>query len=134
MRLRSRRGGNQVAGFDRQPFLAPAIFARAVEHIKQFVHDVMTVKRERFLSGRHHMQRATDRLQPEHRPDATPFDCKRAAVAAISEWYIGKVDNRPSAHPTLPSSETEISFCASTANSMGSCCSTSLTKPLTTSA
>src|SRR6185369_377248 len=37
-------------------------------------------------------------------------------------------------HPTLPSSEIEISFCASTANSIGNCCSTSLTKPLTTSA
>jgi hypothetical protein len=36
--------------------------------------------------------------------------------------------------PTLPSSETAISFCASTANSIGSCCSTSLTNPLTTSA
>src|SRR6187549_384539 len=34
--------------------------------------------------------------------------------------------------PTLPSSEIEISFCASTANSIGSCCSTSFTKPLTT--
>src|SRR5262249_31801435 len=38
------------------------------------------------------------------------------------------------AHPTEPSSETEINFCASTANSIGSCCSTSLTKPLITSA
>src|SRR5262245_168105 len=35
-------------------------------------------------------------------------------------------------YPTLPSSEIEISFCASTANSIGSCCSTSFTKPLTT--
>src|ERR1700694_5745466 len=34
--------------------------------------------------------------------------------------------------PTLPSSEIEISFCASTANSIGNCCSTSFTKPLTT--
>src|SRR5665213_340094 len=34
--------------------------------------------------------------------------------------------------PTLPSRLIEISFCASTANSIGSCCSTSLTKPLTT--
>src|ERR1035438_4475754 len=39
---------------------------------------------------------------------------------------------RPGHQPTLPSSEIEISFCASTANSIGSCCSTSLTKPLTT--
>ena len=37
-------------------------------------------------------------------------------------------------HPTLPSSEIAISFCASTANSIGSCCSTSRTKPLTISA
>ena|SRR5437868_3610365 len=35
-------------------------------------------------------------------------------------------------YPTLPSSEIEISFCASTANSIGSCCSTSFTKPFTT--
>ncbi len=36
--------------------------------------------------------------------------------------------------PIRPSlrGEIEISFCASTANSIGSCCSTSLTKPLTT--
>ena len=37
-------------------------------------------------------------------------------------------------YPTLPSRLTEISFCASTANSIGNCCSTSFTKPLTTSA
>ena len=36
--------------------------------------------------------------------------------------------------PTLPSSEIAISFCASTANSIGNCCSTSRTKPLTISA
>ena len=36
--------------------------------------------------------------------------------------------------PTLPSSETAISFCASTANSIGNCCSTSRTKPLTITA
>ena len=37
-------------------------------------------------------------------------------------------------HPTLPSSEIAISFWASTANSIGSFWSTSLTKPLTISA
>src|SRR3982750_1852479 len=36
--------------------------------------------------------------------------------------------------PTLPSSEIEISFCVSTMNSIGKCCSTSRTKPLTISA
>src|ERR1700681_2330931 len=36
--------------------------------------------------------------------------------------------------PTEPSRLIEMSFCASTANSIGNCWSTSLTKPLTTSA
>src|SRR5205814_1019001 len=36
--------------------------------------------------------------------------------------------------PTLPSSEMAMSFCASTANSIGKCCNTSFTKPLTMSA
>src|SRR5262245_50233450 len=40
----------------------------------------------------------------------------------------------PLRQPTDPSRLIEISFCASTANSIGSCCSTSRTKPLTTSA
>ena len=38
---------------------------------------------------------------------------------------------RASDQPTLPSSEIAINFCASTANSIGSCCKTSRTKPLT---
>jgi len=37
-------------------------------------------------------------------------------------------------HPTDPSRLIPSSFCASTANSIGSCCSTSLAKPLTISA
>ena len=55
------------------------------------------------------------------------FPCARGApqVACREPPRIGR-------YPTEPSSEIEISFCASTANSIGSCCSTSLTKPLTT--
>src|SRR5260370_13303395 len=34
-------------------------------------------------------------------------------------------------YPTLPSSEIDISFCASTANSIGSCCGQSFRNPLT---
>ncbi len=37
-------------------------------------------------------------------------------------------------HPTDPSSEIPSSFCASTANSIGNCCSTSRAKPFTISA
>ena len=40
----------------------------------------------------------------------------------------------PAHHPTDPSRETPISFCVSAMNSIGSCCSTSRTKPLTISA
>src|ERR1043166_1238209 len=50
--------------------------------------------------------------------------------AQVLQHQIVRLDH----YPTLPSRLTEISFCASTANSIGSCCSTSLTKPLTTSA
>ena len=48
--------------------------------------------------------------------------------------HVGDVDVGCVHHPDGPSRLIEISFCASTANSIGSCCSTSLTKPLTTSA
>ena len=37
-------------------------------------------------------------------------------------------------HPTEPSSEMPISFCVSAMNSIGKCCNTSRTKPLTMSA
>src|SRR5690606_40638049 len=40
----------------------------------------------------------------------------------------------PPHHPTLPSRLTSSSFCASTANSIGSFCSTSRTNPFTRSA
>src|SRR6185437_1014649 len=58
----------------------------------------------------------------------------RRLVASQAGRHLGFQFCPVEAHPTLPSSEIEISFCASTANSIGSCCSTSLTKPLTTSA
>src|SRR5262245_46599053 len=41
---------------------------------------------------------------------------------------------RAPAHPTEPSSDMPINFCVSAMNSIGSCCSTSRTKPLTISA
>src|SRR5216684_4824563 len=48
--------------------------------------------------------------------------------AQLFQHEIFRLDHQP----TLPSRLIEISFCASTANSIGSCCSTSFTKPLTT--
>ena len=80
----------------------------------------------------------------EHAIDA-PSDIRRSVAApshplalrsrAVSRsmrglnQYVGL-----SRHPTLPSSEMPISFCVSAMNSIGRCCSTSRTKPLTTRA
>ena len=73
-----------------------------------------------------------------------PEDAAKAACRRSTEFAVIRIlrDGRYAAssgcglhrQPTLPSRLIEISFCASTANSIGSCCSTSLTKPLTTSA
>src|SRR5437588_12141332 len=56
--------------------------------------------------------------------------CRRYRAVSSQFWPEPKLVH---CYPTLPSKLIEISFCASTANSIGSCCSTSLTKPLTTS-
>jgi len=52
-----------------------------------------------------------------------PLASRSGVPRASTSWFLSQ--------PTDPSSEIEISFWASTANSMGSCCSTSLTKPFT---
>src|SRR3546814_3447637 len=56
--------------------------------------------------------------------------------AECSYWNCGDDPNRPptqigdpaSGHPTLPSRLIPSNFCASTANSIGSCCNTSFAK------
>jgi hypothetical protein len=85
-------------------------------------------------------------------PASTPPDDRRSRkVRWVSDLYGGvqarechfaggavaegaRHRGRSFRYPTLPSRLIAISFCASTANSIGRCCSTSLTKPLTTSA
>ena len=59
---------------------------------------------------------------------------RRRATAVDGPRAAGRRRIGPGGQPTEPSRLIEISFCASTANSIGSCCSTSLTKPLTMSA
>ena len=44
---------------------------------------------------------------------------------------MGRREGREGDHPTDPSKLIPISFCVSAMNSIGSCCSTSRTKPLT---
>src|SRR5262245_53458572 len=95
---------------------------------------MMPVKRERHLAPRYDVHCAAKAREPEQRSGAAPLGRELLAIAAIGQRHVGDVDDRLFRHPTLPSRLIEISFCASTANSMGSCCRTSFTKPLTTSA
>ena len=50
-----------------------------------------------------------------------------------AEGSAQRGDGQEGDHPTLPSRLIATSFCASTANSIGSSCRTSRTKPLTSS-
>src|SRR5215510_12830361 len=94
----------------------------------------MAVERERALARRHDMDGATEPGGPDQPTDAAPLRSEFLTVPAGHHRDIVDVHDRLAGHPTLPARLTEISFCASTANSIGSCCSTSLTKPLTTRA
>src|SRR5258708_14079476 len=74
----------------------------------------------------------------------TPIEASRLGFTAGRHRNLHMIDGADgdsaaagrvgAAPPTLPSSLMAISFCASTANSIGSCCSTSRTKPLTINA
>ena len=57
-----------------------------------------------------------------------------SAMSFNARVWINPQETGAGGQPTLPSSEIATSFCASTANSIGSSCSTSLQKPLTMSA
>ena len=134
MGLAARRCAHEIACTNRVFLLAVPILALAREHEDQLVHDVVAVERERALARRNHMHGAAQVGKADERADAAPFDSELLAIAAVDERHVVDIDHDFVGHPTLPSSEIAINFCASTANSMGSCCSTSLTKPLTTSA
>lgn len=96
-----------------------------------------TLNLDRHGHMRHKLQDAIDNA--DHDP-ATAFQirsgkrcCRQHDAAVGANVYPNALTSVVRVgHPTLPSSEIEISFCASTANSIGNCCSTSLTKPLTT--
>src|SRR5215204_2887704 len=134
MRLGTGGRRDQIACAHRQGLVAPAILSFARDDEEQLVHHVMAMERKCLLPRWHNMHGAAKTAQSERRPDASPFYRELLAVAAIEKGDLSDVEDDLFRHPTLPSRLTEISFCASTANSMGSCCSTSLTNPLTTSA
>src|SRR5262249_11393597 len=112
--------------------ITEAQLSRARKHEEQLLVDVMDVEREGALAGRHHRQRAAEVLGADFRSDAGKLCLKHIAVRVVAKLRLVEIENR--LHPTDPSSETPISFCVSAMNSMGSFCSTSRTKPLTTSA
>src|SRR5215211_5982885 len=134
VRLAARRRADEIAAAQRMRLVAHPIFARPGEDEEHLVDDVVAVERERALAGWHHVNGAAEPGQADQRPDATPLDGEFLAMGAVHHGHVVNIDDRLVGHPTLPSRLTEISFCASTANSIGSCCSTSLTKPLTTRA
>src|SRR4029450_128273 len=134
MRLRSGRRGHEVAAANRDGRVAEPVFTLARYDEEQLVRHVMAVEGKRLLAGRHNVHRAAQAIEPDQRAGAAPFDRELLSVAAVDRRHLVDIDHSFSGHPTLPSRLIEISFCASTANSMGSCWSTSLTKPLTTSA
>src|SRR5579872_2902240 len=86
--------------------------------------------RKRLLPRRNDMKLAAELLRADQRADPAELGFEFPAIAAVAQRDVGDVDDG-FRHPTLPSSEIAISFCASTANSIGNCCSTSRTKPLT---
>src|SRR3984893_11011831 len=114
------------------------ILARTGEDEEHLVDHVVAMKRECALARRHDGEHAAKASRADHRRDARDLGGELLALAEILQRNVGNIDDgflrHSHGYPTLPSSETEISFCASTANSIGSCCSTSLTNPLTTSA
>src|SRR5262249_44928350 len=134
MRLGAGRRGDNVAAANWHGRVAKPVFTLARHDEEQLVRHVMAVEGERLLAGRHDVHGATQAAEPDQRAGAAPFDRELLAVAAVDQRHLVDIDHGLSGHPTLPSRLIEISFCASTANSMGSCWSTSLTKPLTTSA
>src|SRR5690606_15778178 len=77
------------------------------------------------------MTRRRSGIGPPH-PESDPVSAQRrlAPQRARDDGLLHSVFH----HPTRPSRLTLTSFCASTANSIGSSCSTSLQKPLTRSA
>ncbi len=58
-----------------------------------------------------------------------PPQARQRRVRTIPSFLVS--DRLPDVYPTLPSRLTPSSFCASTANSMGSSLKTSLQKPFT---
>ena len=133
LRALAGRRGEDVARLDRIGLGAEAVGARSFENDEQLVLDVVDVERERLLARRNDRHHATDADRADARADGGELRLEGAVRAFhLAQRRVVDVDDR--LHPTLPSSEIAISFCASTANSIGSCCSTSRTKPLTISA
>src|SRR3546814_7627024 len=65
-----------------------------------------------------------------------PQDKRKSATGKAKQRDREAANGNPKrnrAHPMLPSRLIPSSFCASTANTIGSCCSTSFAKPLTIS-
>ena len=54
----------------------------------------MTVERKRLLSRWNDVHRATQAVEPEQRPDPTPFDRELLAIATIDQGDVVDIDQR----------------------------------------
>ena len=127
-----------LADHDHHSFRVHALFrllqqdALAIEHRLHAV--ILQLLRRREIGVEELLQERARRIAgaraARHRPWRAWPQAPRPPCRAPTSIFPA----RRRAQPTEPSRLIEISFCASTANSIGSCCSTSLTKPLTTSA
>src|SRR5690606_22670975 len=103
------------------------------EHDEHLVLDMMVVERARRAAGRHFGVARAKARQSDQRCNGRLAAVVEGAHSVANWGQVCDMDQWLT-HPTLPSSEIEISFCVSTMNSIGRCCSTSRTKPLTMSA
>src|SRR4029453_14041184 len=61
--------------------------------VEELVHHVMAMERPGTLARRHDGQRATQLLQPEHRPRPAGLGLKGLALPAVLHREVGDVDD-----------------------------------------
>src|SRR5262249_38266877 len=114
MRLRASRRSDDITSPHRQRLVPEAVLPLPGDDVEQLIVHMMPMERKALLPRRHDMDGTAKPLQAQQRADAPPLERKLLAVAALGERHFLNVDNDTIGHPTLPSSETEMSFCAST--------------------
>src|SRR5690606_166122 len=129
-----RRRGADIAGADGKALLPEAIGPFPLQNDEQLFNLVMHMEREGLAARLDNMEHAANAFRADTVAEGARHRLETLAIAGLTQFDIGKVDNRTRFHhPTLPSRLMPINFCASTANSIGSSWITSRTNPFTIS-